>query len=153
SLGKALNTIIPSLALPITILGTFSLMFLFGFSIDILSLLAITLSIGFLVDDAIVVLENNVRHVQMGEPPFDACIRGSREISVTVLSMTLCLTAAFIPMLFMGGVVGKLFREFAVTIIVAVLISGFISLTFTPMLCSRLIKPYREEDKTRMERF
>jgi HAE1 family hydrophobic/amphiphilic exporter-1 len=151
SLGKALNTFIPAASLPITILGTFAVMYLLGFSIDLLSLLAITLSIGFLVDDAIVVLENIVRHVQMGENPFEAALNGAREISVTVLSMTLCLTAAFIPMLFMGGVVGSLFREFAITIIIAVLISGFISLSLTPMLASRLVKPYSEKKKPRME--
>ncbi|MGB7977672.1 MAG: efflux RND transporter permease subunit [Chlamydiales bacterium] len=153
SLGKGLNTVIPALSLPLSIIGTFSVMYLLGFSIDILSLLALTLSIGFLVDDAIVVLENNVRHVQMGTPPMEASLEGSREISLTVLSMTLCLTAAFIPLVFMGGVVGKLFREFAVTIIIAVLISGFVSLTLVPLLSSRCIKPYSKENKSRMERY
>ncbi len=150
-LGKALNTIIPALAIPISISGTFAVMLLLGFSIDIVSLLALTLCIGFLVDDAIVVLENNVRHVQMGEKPFDASIKAAKEISITVLSMTLCLTAAFIPMLFMGGVVGRLFREFAVTIVVTVLISGFVSLTLTPMLGSRFVRPYGDKKKPRME--
>jgi HAE1 family hydrophobic/amphiphilic exporter-1 len=153
SLGKALNTLIPSLSLPLSIFGTFSVMYILGFSLDILSLLSLTLSIGFLVDDAIVVLENNVRHVQKGEAPFEATLNGSREISVTVMSMTLCLMAAFIPMVFMGGVVGKLFREFAVTLIVAVLISGFVSLTLIPMLTARLVKPYTQEHKPRMEQF
>ncbi len=152
-LGKALNTVIPSLALPVCILGTFALILFFGFSLNLLSLLAITLSVGFLVDDAIVVLENNVRHVQMGEAPVEASIRGSKEISVTVLSMTLCLTAAFIPMLFMAGVIGKLFREFAVTIVTVVLFSGVVSLTLTPLLSSRFIKPYDPNKKTRMEAF
>lgn len=152
-LGKALNTVIPSLALPISICGTFAIMLLVGFSIDILSLLALTLCIGFLVDDAIVVLENNVRHVQLGKDPMAASIEGSKEISVTIMSMTICLTAAFIPMLFMGGVVGRLFREFAITIVTAVLISGFISLSLTPMLSSRFVKPYKEKDKGFMERF
>lgn len=147
SLGKALNTVIPSLSLPLSIFGTFGVMFLLGYSIDILSLLALTLSIGFLVDDAIVVLENNVRHAQLGEPPLEASLKGSREISITVLSMTLCLTAAFIPLLFMGGVVGKLFREFAVTIIIAVLFSGFVSLSLIPMLSARFIKPYSQDEK------
>lgn len=151
ALGKALNTIIPSLALPISIAGTFAVMFILGFSVDILSLLALTLCMGFLIDDAIVVLENNVRHVQMGKNPLEAALEGSKEISVTILSMTLCLTAAFIPMLFMGGVVGRLFREFAVTIVVAVLISGFVSLSLTPMLTSRLVKPYSTQTKTKME--
>ncbi len=151
SLGKALNTIIPTISLPMSVFGTFAVMYLLGFSIDILSLLALTLSIGFLVDDAIVVLENNVRHVQMGEAPMIASLNGSREISITVLSMTLCLTAAFIPLLFMGGVVGKLFREFSVTIMVAVLFSGFVSLTLVPMLSSRFIRPYEKEKKPKTE--
>lgn len=153
SLGKALNTIIPSISLPMSIFGTFAAMYLLGFSIDILSLLALTLSIGFLVDDAIVVLENNVRHVQKGEAPMDAALKGSQEISITVMSMTLCLIAAFIPLLFMGGVVGKLFREFACTIIIAVLISGFVSLTLVPMLSSRFVKPYSQQKKPKMEEF
>lgn len=152
SLGHALNTLIPSLALPISILGTFGVMYLCHFSVDILSMLALTLSIGFLIDDAIVVLENNVRHMQLGLKPMEASLVGSKEISTTVFTMTICLAAAFIPMLFMGGVIGKLFREFAVTIVMAVLISGFVSLTLTPMLCSRLIQPYGEEKKTKLER-
>ncbi|PIS02806.1 MAG: acriflavine resistance protein B [Chlamydiae bacterium CG10_big_fil_rev_8_21_14_0_10_42_34] len=152
ALGKALNTIIPAISLPMSIFGTFAVIYLLGFSIDILSLLAITLSIGFLIDDSIVVLENNVRHVQMGESPMDGSLKGSKEISVTVLSMTLCLVAAFIPLVFMGGVVGKLFQEFAVTIIVAVLISGFVSLTLVPMLSSKFVKPYNAENKTKMEK-
>ena len=151
-LGKALNTVIPSLALPMSVIGTFALMLLFGFSIDILSLLALTLAIGFLVDDAIVVLENSVRHVQAGESPYEAAMSAAKEISVTILSMTLCLIAAFIPMLFMGGIVGKLFREFAITIVSSVFISGFISLTLTPMLGSKFILPYSEQKKPKMER-
>lgn len=152
-LGKAMNTIIPSISLPIAVIGTFAAMYLLGFSIDILSLLALTLAIGFLVDDAIVVLENNVRHAQMGESAMDASLNGSKEISITVLSMTLCLTAAFIPLLFMRGVVGNLFREFSVTIMVAVIISGVVSLTLVPMLSSRFIRPYEKERKTKMEIF
>lgn len=152
-LGKFLNTVIPALAIPISIFGTCSLMLLYGYSLDLLSLLAVTLSIGFLVDDAIVVLENNVRHVQSGEAPLEASIRGSREISVTVLSMTLCLAAAFIPMLFMSGVIGRLFREFAVTLVTVVLFSGFVSLTLTPLLSSRFIRPYSASKKSRMEAF
>ena len=153
SLGKALNTIIPALSLPLAIFATCSVMYLFGFSIDVLSLLAITLSIGFLVDDAIVVLENNVRHVQMGKAPMEAAICGSKEIGVTVISMTLCLCSAFVPLLFMEGVVGKLFREFSITIIIAVLFSGFISLSLVPMLSARFIRPYSEEKKGKMELF
>ncbi len=151
SLGKLLNTIIPTLALPIAVCGTFAVMLVLGFSLDILSLLALTLCIGFLVDDAIVVLENNVRHVELGKKPFEAALISAKEISTTILSMTLCLIAAFIPMLFMGGVVGRLFREFAVTIVAAVLISGFVSLTLTPMLASRFVRPYKKKSKTRME--
>jgi HAE1 family hydrophobic/amphiphilic exporter-1 len=152
-LGKVLNTLIPALAIPMSVCGAFAAMYVYGFSIDLLSLLAITLSMGFLVDDAIVVLENCVRHVQLGEPPFEAALRGSKEISVTVLSMTLCLISAFIPMLFMGGVIGRLFREFAVTIVTIVLISGFISLTLTPLLASRFVKAYDPQKKGKMEAF
>lgn len=151
SLGKLFNTLIPALTIPISIAGTFFIMYLFDFSIDILSLLAITLSIGFLIDDAIVVLENNVRHVQLGETPLEAAMKGSREISFTILGMTLSLVATFIPMFFMQGVVGRLFQEFAFTIGIAVFISGLISLSLTPMLGSRFIKPYNEQDKPRME--
>jgi len=128
-------------------------MYLLGYSIDIFSLLAITLSIGFLIDDAIVVLENNVRHIQMGKSPFDASLEGSKEISTTIFTMTLCLAAAFIPMLFMGGVVGRIFREFAVTIVTAVLMSGFVSLTLTPMLTSQFLKPIGTDKKSRIEEF
>jgi HAE1 family hydrophobic/amphiphilic exporter-1 len=151
--GQARDTIIPSLALPISIFGTFSVIYLFGFSVDIFSMLALTLSIGFLVDDAIVVLENNIRHVQLGEDPMQAALDGAKEISTTVLTMTLCLAASFIPMLFMNGVIGRLFREFAITLVVAVLISGFVSLSLTPMLASRFVKAREGEKKTRMERF
>ncbi len=147
ALGKVLNTVIPSLSLPMSIFGTFSIMLLLGYSVDILSLLALTLSIGFLVDDAIVVLENNVRHVQMGKKPFEASIEGSREIGMTIVSMTLCLVSVFIPMLFMGGVVGRLFREFAVTIVIAVIFSGLISLSLTALLSSRFIPEYSKEAK------
>ena len=151
-LGKGLNTLIPTLTLPIAIFGTFALMALYGFSIDLLSLLAITLSIGFLVDDAIVVLENNVRYVQMGASSLEAATRSANQISTTVLSMTLCLIAAFIPLLFMQGVVGRLFREFAVSIVTVVSISGFVALSLTPLLCSRFIRPYDGKLK-KMEAF
>ena len=134
-------TIIPALALPISLVGTFAGMYLLGYSIDNLSLLALTLSVGFVVDDAIVMLENIVRHVENGEPPFQAALRGSREIGFTIISITLSLVAVFIPVLFMGGIVGRLFREFAVTISMTILISGFVSLTLTPLLCSRLLRP------------
>ncbi|MGH7089813.1 MAG: efflux RND transporter permease subunit, partial [Stellaceae bacterium] len=138
-------TLIPALALPVSVIGTFAGMELFGFSIDNLSLMALTLSVGFVVDDAIVMLENIVRHVENGERVRDAAFRGSREIAFTILSITLSRVAVFIPVLFMGGVVGRVFREFAVTISLTILISGFVSLTLTPMLCSRLLKPARHD--------
>ena len=133
-------TLIPSLALPFTIIGTFALMYALHYSLDNLSLLALTLSVGFVVDDAIVMLENIVRHLEMGKPVMEAALDGSKEISFTILSMTLSLSAVFIPFLFMGGVLGRLLHEFAVTIGAAILISGFVSLTLTPMLCSRFLK-------------
>jgi hydrophobic/amphiphilic exporter-1 (mainly G- bacteria), HAE1 family len=138
-------TVIPSLALPMSIIGTFAAMYLLGYSVDNLSLMALTLSVGFVVDDAIVVLENIVRHMEQGEGTFHAALRGSREIGFTILSMTLSLAAVFIPVLFMGGIIGRLFREFAVTIGIAILISGFVSLSLTPLLCSRFLRPPREE--------
>lgn len=133
-------TVIPSVALPISIIGTFAIMYLLGYSLDNLSLMALTLSIGFLVDDAIVMLENIVRHIEKGEKPFQAALNGSKEIWFTILSMTLSLVAVFIPVLFMGGIIGRLFKEFAVTISVAILISGLVSLTLTPMMCSRFLR-------------
>ncbi len=133
-------TVIPSIAMPIAVIGTFAVMFFFGFSIDNLSLLALTLSVGFVVDDAIVMLENIIRHIEHGEPVMIAALKGSREIGFTILSMTLSLVAVFIPVLFMGGVLGKLLHEFAVTISAAILVSGFVSLTLTPMLCSRFLR-------------
>lgn len=146
-LGKAINTLIPSLSLPLSIFGTFAIIYFIGFSLDILSLLAITLSIGFLVDDAIVVLENHVRHLEMGKSRKEAAIESAKEIATTVISMTLCLIAAFIPMIFMQGVIGRLFRECAITIIIAVFISAIISLTLTPTLGCYLISSYQKEKK------
>ena len=134
-------TLIPALALPMSLIGTFAVMHLLGYSLDNLSLMALTLAVGFVVDDAIVVLENIVRHIEKGEPVFEAAIKGTREISFTVISMTLSLVAVFIPVLFLGGLIGRLFQAFAVTIGVAILVSGFVSLTLTPMLCSRWLKP------------
>jgi HAE1 family hydrophobic/amphiphilic exporter-1 len=133
-------TVIPAIALPLSIIGTFGGMALFGFSLDNVSLLALTLALGFVVDDAIVVLENIVRYVEQGMKPFDAAIKGAGEIGFTVISITLSLVAVFIPILFMGGVVGRFFFEFAVTISLAILISGFVALTLTPMLCARMLK-------------
>jgi HAE1 family hydrophobic/amphiphilic exporter-1 len=135
-------TIIPSITLPLSIVGTFAIMYLLGYSLDNLSLMALTLSIGFVVDDAIVMLENIWRHTEQGKTVFQASLDGSREIAFTILSMTLSLAAVFIPVLFMGGIVGKLFREFAVTIGVAVLVSGVVSLTLVPMLSSRFLRPH-----------
>ena len=134
-------TIIPSLALPASILGTFSVMYLLDYSLDNLSLMALTLSVGFVVDDAIVMLENIVRHMEMGKPPMRAAFDGSQEISFTIISMTISLVAVFIPVLFMGGIVGRLLHEFSVTIGVAILVSGVVSISLTPMLCSRFLKP------------
>src|SRR5213594_1924005 len=133
-------TTIPSLALPFSIVGTFALMYLLHYSLDNLSMMALILSVGFVVDDAIVMLENIYRHVEMGEAPLEASLVGSREIGFTIVSMTLSLAAVFIPVLFMGGVLGRLFKEFAVTICVAILISGVVSVTLTPMLCSMFLK-------------
>ncbi|MBI4526451.1 MAG: efflux RND transporter permease subunit [Deltaproteobacteria bacterium] len=138
-------TIIPSLALPMSIIGTFAVMYLLGYSLNNLSLMALTLSVGFVVDDAIVVLENIVRHAERGEKVFEAAVKGAREIAFTILSMTLSLVAAFIPVLFMSGMLGRLLREFAVTICVAILVSGFVSLSLTPMLCSRFLRPADSE--------
>ena len=134
-------TIIPSLALPASIVATFAAMYLLNYSLDNLSLMALTLCVGFVVDDAIVMLENIVRHMEMGKPPMRAAYEGSKEVAFTILSMTLSLAAVFIPVLFMGGVVGRLLHEFAVTISVAILVSGFVSISLTPMLCSRFLKP------------
>ena len=133
-------TVIPSLALPMSIVGTFALMYALGYSLDNLSLMALTLSVGFVVDDAIVMLENIVRHMERGVPAFQAALEGSKEIGFTIISMTLSLAAVFIPVLFMGGLIGRLFHEFAVTIGTAILVSGFVSLTLTPMLCSRFLR-------------
>jgi hydrophobe/amphiphile efflux-1 (HAE1) family protein len=135
-------TLIPSLALPMSIIGTFSVMYLFHYSLDNLSLMALTLCVGFVVDDAIVMLENISRHMDMGKSAMQATLDGSKEIAFTILSMTLSLAAVFIPVLFMGGMLGRLLNEFAVTIMAAVLVSGFVSLTLTPMLCSRMLKPH-----------
>jgi len=138
-------TAIPSFAVPLAIVGTFAAMYLLGYTVDNLSLMALTLSVGFVVDDAIVMLENIVRHMELGESRMEAALRGSREIGFTIVSMTLSLVAVFIPVLFLGGIVGRLLHEFAVTISVAILVSGFVSLTLTPMLCSRFLKPPKEK--------
>ncbi|HVX39800.1 MAG TPA: efflux RND transporter permease subunit, partial [Gemmatimonadaceae bacterium] len=142
-------TLIPSLALPISVIGTFAVMYLLGYSLDNLSLMALTLAVGFVVDDAIVMLENIVRHMEMGKPPMKAAVDGAAEVGFTIMSMTLSLTAVFIPILFLGGIVGRLFHEFAVTIAVSILVSGFVSLTLTPMLSSRFLRPHGHDEHGR----
>jgi HAE1 family hydrophobic/amphiphilic exporter-1 len=152
-LRSARATLIPSLALPMSIIGTFALMYVFGYNLDNLSLMALTLCVGFVVDDAIVMLENVTRHMEMGKSRMHATLDGAKEIGFTIVSMTLSLVAVFIPVLFMGGIVGRLLHEFAVTIIVAVLLSGLISLTLTPLLCSRMLRLEREEAHGRIHAF
>lgn len=150
-------TVIPSLALPLSIVGTFAAMYVLGFSVNNITLMALTLSVGFVVDDAIVMLENIVRHMEHGETPMEAAYNGAKEIGFTILSMTISLVAVFIPVLFMAGMLGRMLHEFAVTITIAILISGVVSLTLTPMLCSRFLKPPGDERHGRlyntMERF
>src|SRR4029078_8612440 len=157
-LRKVSATIIPALAVPVSLVGTFAAMYAFGFSINNMTLLALTLSVGFVVDDAIVMLENIVRHIEGGmrpfeaalkggRRPFDAALKGARESGFTIISITFSLIAVFIPVLLMGGMVGRVFREFAVTISVAIIISGFVSLTLTPMLCERVLRPHREGER------
>src|SRR5712672_778969 len=140
-------TIIPALAVPVSLIGTCAAMYVFGFSINNMTLLALTLSVGFVVDDAIVMLENIVRHVEGGMRPFEAALKGAREIGFTIISITFSLIAVFIPVLLMGGMVGRVFREFAVSIAVAIIVSGFVSLTLTPMLCARVLRTHHEGEK------
>jgi HAE1 family hydrophobic/amphiphilic exporter-1 len=139
-LGRVTDTLIPVVALPLSLLITFIAMRGLGYSLDNLSLMALTLAIGFLVDDAIVFLENTVRRIERGEPPFEAAISSAKEISFTIMSMTISLAAVFIPLVFMSGLVGRIFREFAITIVIAILASGLVSLTLTPLMCARLLK-------------
>ena len=140
-------TLIPALALPVSLIGTFAGMYQLGYSIDNISLLALTLAVGFVVDDAIVMLENIVRYIEQGMKPFEAALKGSREIGFTIVSITLSLIAVFIPVFFMGGVVGRVFREFAATISLSILVSGFVSLTLTPMLCARILKSHKPHQR------
>jgi len=144
------TTLIPAIAVPVSLVGTFGVMYLCGYSLDNLSLMALTIATGFVVDDAIVVLENATRHIEKGVAPFEAALRGAREVGFTVLSMSLSLIAVFIPILLMGGIVGRLFREFAVTLSVAIGISLVVSLTLTPMMCARLLKPDDRADRGRL---
>ncbi len=143
-------TLIPTLALPMSIVGTFAVMYVCGYSLDNLSMMALTLSVGFVVDDAIVMLENIVRHLEMGKGRLEAALDGAREIGFTIVSMTLSLAAVFLPLLFMGGVLGRLFHEFAVTIGAAILVSGFVSLSLSPMMCSRMLRPHTGEGHGRL---
>ncbi len=144
-LRKLWATVIPSVALPLSLLGTFGFMYGLGYSLNNLSLMALTISTGFVVDDAIVMIENIFRHLEEGEDPLEAALKGAREIGFTVISLSISLIAVFIPLLFMTGIVGRLFREFAVTLSVAVLVSAVVSLTLTPMMCARFLKPIRQE--------
>src|SRR5881394_617787 len=151
-LRKLRATVIPSVAVPLSLIGTFGVMYLAGFSINNLTLMALVVAAGFVVDDAIVVIENIARYIEAGEPPLEAALKGSEQIGFTIISLTFSLVAVLIPLLFMGDIVGRLFREFAVTLAVAILISAVVSLTLTPMMCSRLLRPEREERESRFAR-
>src|SRR5437868_13697712 len=144
-LRKLWTTVITSVALPLSLIGTFGIMYLAGFSLDNLSLMALTISTGFVVDDAIVMIENIVRYIEAGDSPLEAALKGARQIGFTVISLSLSLVAVFIPLLFMTGIVGRLFREFAITMSVAVGVSAFVSLTLTPMMCAKLLRSEKEE--------
>ena len=145
-------TIIPSVAVPLSLVGTFGVMYLLGFSLNNLTLMALTIATGFVVDDAIVMIENIARYIEQGDPPLEAALKGSEQIAFTILSLTVSLIAVLIPLLFMGDVVGRLFREFAVTLGVTILISAVVSLTLTPMMCARLLKHTPEEQQSRIFR-
>ena len=152
-LRSARATLIPSVAVPVSLIGTFSVMYLLGYSLDNLSLMALTISTGFVVDDAIVVMENISRYVEQGMAPFDAAMKGAQEIGFTVLTMSISLIAVFIPLLMMGGIVGRLFREFAVTLSITILFSLIISLTATPCMCAHLLKHHEAEKHGAIFRF
>src|SRR5262249_36800344 len=149
-LRKLWATVIPSVALPLAVIGTFGVMKLIGFSLDNLSLMALTISTGFVVDDAIVMIENIVRFIEAGDQPLQAALKGAKQIGFTVVSLSFSLVAVFIPLIFMTGIVGRLFREFAITLSVAVMVSAVVSLTLTPMMCSRLLRPEEEEKHGRL---
>ena len=144
---------IPAVAVPVSLIGTFGIMYLAGYSLDNLSLMALTIATGFVVDDAVVVLENVSRHIEEGITPLEAALLGAREVGFTVLSMSISLIAVFVPILLMGGIVGRLFREFAVTLSAAILVSLVVSLTTTPMMCARVLRPESEEKPGRLSRF
>src|SRR5205823_2589701 len=141
-------TIIPSIAVPLSIVGTFGVMYLLNFSLNNLSLMALTISTGFVVDDAIVMIENISRYIELGESPLQAALKGSEQIGFTILSLTASLIAVLIPLLFMGDIVGRLFREFAITLAVTILVSAVVSLTLTPMMSAKLLRHIKEEDQT-----
>src|SRR5438552_4195676 len=149
-LRKLWATVIPSVALPLAVIGTFGVMKLVGFSLDNLSVMALTISTGFVVDDAIVMIENIVRFIENGEQPFEAALKGAKQIGFTVISLSFSLIAVFIPLVFMTGIVGRLFREFAITLSVAVMVSAVVSLTLTPMMCSRLLQPQNKNQRNRL---
>src|SRR6202011_3252921 len=149
-LGDIRATVIPAVTIPLSLFGAMAAMYLLGYTLDNVSLMALTVSVGFIVDDAIVMLENILRHVESGEEPTAAALRGSREIGFTIVSMTISLVAVFIPVLFMGGIVGRLFREFAGTATVAILTSGLVSLTLTPMMCAYFLRPLDIKTATRI---
>src|SRR5215469_464646 len=140
-------TLIPSVTIPVSLLATCAVMYLAGYTLDNVSLMALTIAVGFIIDDAVVMIENIMRHIEAGQRPLQAALVGSREIGFTIVSMTLSLTAVFIPLLLMGGLIGRLFREFAVTVSIAIIMSGVISLTLTPMMCAWLLRPHQAADK------
>ena len=145
-------TVIPSIAVPVSLVGTFGLMFFLGFSLNNLSLMALTIATGFVVDDAIVMIENVSRYIEHGDPPLEAALKGSEQIAFTIMSLTISLIAVLIPLLFMGDVVGRLFREFAVTLGVTIVISAVVSLTLTPMMCAKLLRHIPEEKQSKFYR-
>ena len=140
-------TLIPSVTIPVSLLSTCAIMYLFNYTIDNVSLMALTIAVGFIIDDAVVMVENIIRHIEDGKRPLEAALVGSREVGFTILSMTMSLISVFIPLLLMGGLIGRLFREFAVTVSVAILMSGVISLTLTPMMCGWLLRPQQEDER------
>ena len=145
-------TIIPGVAVPLSLIATFGVMLLLGYSLNNLTLMALTISTGFVVDDAIVMIENIARHIEAGDQPFEAALKGSKQIGFTIVSLTVSLVAVLIPLLFMGGVIGRLFREFAVTLATAIVASALISLTLTAMMCAHILKHVRPEDEGRVAR-
>src|SRR5205085_2316454 len=151
-LRKLSATVIPSIAVPLSIVGTFGVMYLLGYSLDNLSLMALTISTGFVVDDAIVMIENITRFIEEGHPPLEAALMGSKQIGFTIVSLTVSLIAVLIPLLFMGDIVGRLFREFAITLSVTILVSAVVSLTLTPMMCAKLLRHTPEAAQGRFYR-